>query len=53
MGISTGFLYNLALEVKFPFQAIMMLYNAATAFNPTYFRISVEKTLSSFNYIKI
>lgn len=53
MVMSTGFLYNLALEIKFPFQAIMMIYNAAMSFNPTFFRIAVEKTLSSFNYIKI
>ncbi len=51
--VSVGFLYNMALQIKFPFHAVSMLYEAAKHFSATYFRISSEKNINEFNYLKI
>ncbi len=53
LAISVGFLYNMALEIRFPFHALSMIYEASKYFQATEFRVRMEKTLNQFNYLKI
>lgn len=43
----------MALEIKFPFQAISMIYEASTYFNAQNFRITILKNFNGFNYLKL
>lgn len=51
--ISVGFLYNMALEIKFPFHAVSMVYEAAKYFGARELRIDLEKTVNGFRYVKM
>lgn len=48
-----GFLYNMALEIKFPFHAVSMVYEAAKYFGARELRIDLEKTVNGFKYVKM
>lgn len=51
--ISVGFLYNMALQIKFPFHAIFMIYEASKFFMANYFRVALLKTINNFRFLKI
>jgi hypothetical protein len=49
--LSTGFYYNLALEVAFPFRAVEIITEVAEELGAETIKINSAKTVEEFDYL--
>lgn len=49
--MSSGFYYNLAMEIAFPFRAIEMICEAAEELQSKWIKIYSSKTIEEFDYM--